>query len=117
MKQIQIVRASDNLVVASHVLQTESAWEAMVGLLKHRCLQENEGMLIATSGAIHTLFMRFAIDVVFLNRDLAVKKIYHSLKPFRFTWHHFGTSAVLELPAGRCERLGIQKKDRLQICR
>lgn len=87
-----------------------------MGLLNRSELGEEEGLLLKTSGSIHTFFMRFAIDVVFLDGDFRVKRIYHSLKPFRFTWSHWGTRWVLELPAGRCERVGLSLKEVLTIC-
>ena len=70
------------------------------------------GMLIRPTWSVHTAFMRFAIDVVFLDADLTVVKIANSLRPWRTAFRRRAHQA-LELPAGECERLGIGVGDRL----
>ena len=82
------------------------------GLLGRAELHSGHGMLLRPSWSVHTAFMRFAIDVVFLDADLTVVKIAHSLWPWRtaFRWRAY---QALELPAGECERLGIRVGDRL----
>jgi uncharacterized membrane protein (UPF0127 family) len=82
------------------------------GLLGHRDLLRGQGMLIRPTWSVHTAFMRFAIDVVFLDEDLTVLKIVRQLRPWRATARWRAHSA-LELRAGECERLGIEVGDRL----
>lgn len=78
----------------------------MKGLLGRRGLEPGEGMLLRPAGSIHTAFMRFAIDVVFLDRELRVLEVVPRLPPWR-TAACRGAKAVLELGAGEAERLGI----------
>ena len=82
------------------------------GLLRRRGLPGGEGLLLRPASSIHTLFMRFPIDVVFLDRELVVRKVVPEVRPWRLA---FGlrSHAVLELPAGECERRGIARGDRL----
>ncbi len=82
------------------------------GLLGRTELRSGEGMLIRPTWSVHTAFMRFAIDVVFLDADLTVVKIADRLRPWR-TAHGWRAHQALELPAGECERLGIRVGDRL----
>jgi uncharacterized protein len=82
------------------------------GLLGRRQLSRGEGMLIRPTWSVHTWFMRFAIDVVFLDADLTVLKIADRLRPWRAAFRRSAHQA-LELPAGECERLGIRVGDRL----
>ena len=74
-------------------------WQRMRGLLGRDGLEPGEAMLFPRCGSVHTLFMRFDIDVVYMDADRRVKKITPGLKPWRFSgcW---GADATLELPAG-----------------
>src|SRR6266511_1409173 len=82
------------------------------GLLGRRELPGGEGLLLRPASSIHTLFMRFPIDVVFLDRELVVRKVVPEVRPWRLAFG-LGSRAVLELPAGECERRGIAPGDRL----
>jgi hypothetical protein len=84
----------------------------MRGLLGRRGLAPGEGMLITRSGSIHTAFMRFPIDAVFLDRDLRVRKIVAAMPPFRVAAAR-GARQVLELAAGEAGRAGIEPGRRL----
>src|SRR5215204_6485772 len=79
----------------------------MKGLLGRRSLESGEGLLLRPAGSVHTAFMRFAIDVVFLDRDMNVLHVAPRLSPWRAAMAR-GAKAVLELPAGECERRGIE---------
>jgi hypothetical protein len=84
----------------------------MRGLLGRKSLTRGQGLLIRPTWSIHTWFMRFAIDVVFLDRELRVLKIKQQLRPWRAAARWRAHSA-LELPAGECGRLRLQVGDRL----
>jgi uncharacterized membrane protein (UPF0127 family) len=84
------------------------------GLLGRRELLPGEGLLLRPSGAVHTCFMRFAIDVAFLDRDLVVVEVVQRLRPWRLAARR-GARAVLELAAGECARRGIEPGSRLVI--
>ena len=85
------------------------------GLLGRRELGEDEGMLLAT-GAIHTSFMRFAIDVAFLDRNLVVVRTIDAMKPWRMAWQRHA-HAVVELPSGALRRAGVQTGERMSLVR
>lgn len=86
----------------------------MRGLLGRRGLDPGEGLLLRPAPAIHTWFMRFPIDAVFLDRDLRVLATRERLAPWRFASCR-RASATLELPAGECDRRGIRPGDRLSM--
>lgn len=85
------------------------------GLLGRRELGDDEGMLLAT-GAIHTSFMRFPIDVAFLDRNFVVMRTIGTMKPWRVAWQR-RAHAVIELSAGALERAGVQSGDRVSLVR
>ena len=84
----------------------------MRGLLGKRGLDRGEGILLQPAGSIHTMFMRFTIDVVFLDGENRVLSIEPDLKPWRSARAR-GSKAVLELPAGRAADVGLRVGDHL----
>jgi uncharacterized protein len=84
------------------------------GLLGRARLQSGEGLLIRPTSAIHTCFMRFPIDAVFLDRDLVVLRAVSDVGAWRVAGCR-RARAVLELAAGEIRRRGIQPGDRLQF--
>jgi hypothetical protein len=86
----------------------------MKGLLGRKGLDAGEGLLIRPASSIHMFFMRFPIDAVFLDRDLAVRKVVAGLKPWRIAFAR-GAKSVVELSAGEAARRGIGPGDRLSV--
>lgn len=81
-------------------------WQRAIGLLGRRALAADEALLIRPCSSIHTFGMRFAIDVVFLDRAGVVLALHPALPPWR-TARCRGAQAVLELAAGGAARAGI----------
>lgn len=88
------------------VQYTEYVWERLRGLLWSPPLSERNALWISPCNSIHTCFMSYPIDVVFLSRSGVVSKIKRELPPWSWAacW---GASAVLELCAGSVSRLGL----------
>ena len=86
----------------------------MRGLLGRSGLDPAEGLLIKPTNSVHMFFMRFPIDVVFLDRDMVVRKVVETLRPWRMTACR-GARAALELPAGAAGRRGIAVGERLVL--
>jgi uncharacterized membrane protein (UPF0127 family) len=86
----------------------------MRGLMGRRGLPAGEGLLISPAPAIHTAFMRFPIDALFLDREMRVLDIVAGLRPWRFASERKARS-VLELAAGECARRGVEAGDRLEL--
>ena len=88
----------------------------MRGLLGRSHLPAGEGVWLAPAGSIHTHFMRFAIDAVFLDAELRVLDVRSGLRPWRMARRR-GAKSVLELRAGEAERRGIAVGDVLALGR
>ena len=106
------LQRQDGRVVCEHLLVAARPLRRMRGLLGRTGLPEGEGILLRPAGSVHTFFMRFAIDVVFLDRDLVVVGIEPELAPWR-TAGRRGAKSVVELASGECERRGLLVGDRL----
>jgi len=100
--------------VCERCLLAETALTRMKGLLGRRNLPPDEGILLKPASSVHMAFMRFAIDAVFLDRDLRVVKIAADLKPWRVAGAR-GAKSCLEIAAGEAARRGLSVGDRLAV--
>ena len=107
-----IVNLTRGNVVCEQVVIADRARRRMRGLLGRRSLPPGEGMLLQPSPSIHTSFLRFPIDVVFLDRNLRVIKLVEHLPPWHAASAIDGRSA-LELAAGEIVRRNVQVGDQL----
>ena len=105
MPQVALANG-DSEVVCEHCLLAETALARLRGLLGRSGLSSGEGMLLRPASSIHTAFMRFPIDAVFLDRGDRVLKVAPELSPWRMAACK-GARAVLELPAGEAQRRGL----------
>jgi uncharacterized protein len=104
----QIALANDDgTVVCERCLLAETPLARLRGLLGRSGLPSGEGLLLRPAGSIHTAFMRFAIDAVFLDATDRVVKVASALRPWRAAACR-GARAVLELPAGEAARRGLR---------
>lgn len=87
----------------------------MVGLLSTREVLPGEGLLIERTQSIHMFFMRYPIDVVFFDKELRVRRLVGSIKPWRVVLWARGARDCLELRAGALEGTGTQVGDQLEI--
>jgi uncharacterized membrane protein (UPF0127 family) len=97
---------ADGRVVCPALSVADTARTRMKGLLGRRSLGDGEGLLLRPAGSIHTAFMRFPIDAVFLDADMRVLRVASNLQPWRLAAQR-GAKAVVELPAGAAEGMGL----------
>jgi uncharacterized membrane protein (UPF0127 family) len=108
------LRREGGPVVCDRCVLADRPWTRMRGLLGRKELAADEGILLSPASSIHTWFMRFPIDVVFLGSDLTVLGVREAVRPWRMKgWR--GARFVLELPGGACARHAIRPGDRLAL--
>ena len=103
---------SNDVVICERCLVADGPLVRMRGLLGRRDLPPEEGILLQPASSVHTWFMRFPIDVVFLDREMSVVRVVPRLGPWRWVARR-RAAAVLELAAGESERRGIEVGHRL----
>jgi uncharacterized protein len=111
--RIRLTR-EDGRVVCEQVLVAARPLRRMRGLLGRADLPAGEGILLRPASSVHTFFMRFPIDVVFLDRDGVVLGVEPDVAPWRLAGRR-GAKAVVELAAGESARRGIAVGDRLAL--
>jgi uncharacterized protein len=85
------------------------------GLMLTESLQDGEGLVIDPCSSIHTFFMRFPIDVLYVGTDGTVVLVDEAMKPWRFGPVFTGARWVLELPEGSIRSSNTEPGDMLVI--
>jgi uncharacterized membrane protein (UPF0127 family) len=111
----RLINETKGTVVAEDVRLADGIWSRFWGLMGRKNLPEGAGLLLTPSFSIHTAFMRFAIDVVFLNRSLRVVKVAPTVRPFRATMAFRGGHSALELNAGVAAKAHVEAGDQLAM--
>lgn len=103
--------ATRNVVLSDRTRIADTMVTRFVGLLSSKGLGAGEGLWIEPCNSIHTWFMRFTIDALFLDKQGNVVKIASRMKPWKLTKIAFKARGVLELPEGTIEKTGTQVGD------
>jgi uncharacterized membrane protein (UPF0127 family) len=98
-----VINVTRGEMVCERAALAERPLARMRGLLGRRFLSPGEGLLLSPAPSIHTAFMRFPIDAIFLDRDDVVVRVVEGLAPWRMASAR-GARSVLELPAGEGAR-------------
>jgi uncharacterized membrane protein (UPF0127 family) len=101
-------------VVCERCVVADKPWSRMRGLLGRSELPAGEGILLRPCGSVHTMFMRFPIDVVFCDRELRVLSVVPGLRPWRFAGKR-GTKVTIELRAGEAATRGVGAGAQLRV--
>jgi len=111
----RVTNTTRDTIVGDSVELADTSMKRMFGLLGRRGLDAGGGLWIKPSSGVHTFGMAFKIDVVGLDRDLKVIKMWRCLVPFRVTSVSMKMKSVLELPCGAISLAQMQVGDQLQI--
>ncbi|WP_428897944.1 DUF192 domain-containing protein [Parelusimicrobium proximum] len=87
-------------MLATTVETAASFSSRLLGLMGRKSMKHDSAMLLRPCNSIHTCFMRFDIDVVFLDKDNKVVYLREEMKPWRMTPLIISAKSVLELPGG-----------------
>ncbi len=108
-----MVNETRDSIIAERADLATRAFDRMKGLLGRDRLEPGCGLVIEPCTSIHTFFMRFAIDVLFIDRNGEVIRTYESLPPWRITRVHSKAKSVIELPTGMLSQTGTRPGDRI----
>lgn len=102
-------------VLGDRIGVADTTLTRFVGLMGRGSLAPGHGLLIRPSNGVHTLWMRFSIDVLLLDREYRVLSAYRNLRPFRLTSINWKASSALELPSGTIAVSNTQLGDQLEL--
>ncbi len=97
---MRIINQTRNAVIAEQAEVADTALSRLKGLLGRESLPAGQGLVITDCRSIHMLFMRFAIDVIFVDRKDKAIGLVRNIKPFRFSPYFWRAAYCIELPPG-----------------
>jgi len=115
MRLVKLTNETRATLIGDSVEVADTSLSRMVGLLGRRSLAAGGGLWIRPSSGVHTVGMRFPIDVIGLDKTFKVIKLWKNLVPYRVTSLSWAMHSVIELPSGRITETGVQIGDSLRI--
>ena len=115
--QAQAFNQTRQTYLARELALANTHWTRLRGLLgtSRSDFRNGCGLWIVPCRGVHTLAMRFAIDVVYLDRAQAVVHIEQDLRPWRFAPVRLQAASVLELPCQTIAGTGTAVGDKIEI--
>jgi uncharacterized membrane protein (UPF0127 family) len=100
-------------VIADAITVADTSLRRAIGLLRHKRLEQGAGLWIRPCSGVHTFGMSFAIDVIGLDKNMYVVRLWPGLRPNRMTAIYPSVRTVLELASGTISTSGISLGDQL----
>jgi uncharacterized protein len=101
-------------VLGDAINLADTSEKRRTGLLKHTHLDPGAGLWIVPCESVHTFFMKFTIDLVYVDRKHKVRKVRHTVPAWRLS-ACLTAHSILELPPGTVQQTGTQAGDQLEI--
>ena len=110
-----ILNTTKNTVIANKHTIADTFLTRMIGLLNKKTLPFDEALIISRCQSIHMLFMRFSIDVIFVDKSDHVVGLVERITPFRLSRIFFQSSYVVEVAQGIIEQTKTSVGDKIEI--
>ena len=115
MKQVAVHNKTRNIILAGEALVADTALTRLRGLLGRPPLENSQALIIRPSQGIHTFFMSYPIDAIYVGSEGQIVRCLEHLRPFRFAPISLRTRFVAEFPAGTLKRTGTRVGDRVEL--
>lgn len=112
---MKLLNKTTNKILVPKLEKAAGLWARTKGLLGRDHLPSDQALWILHCNAIHTFFMKFPIDVVFVDRQMIVRKVLPEVKPWRMTLPVLRARDVIELPAGFLNNNPIRVGEQLHV--
>ena len=112
---MKLMSRSNNTTLAENLVFADSFWSRAVGLLGKKSLPETEALWIRRCNSIHTFFMQFPIDVVFVDKTGRVHELRENVPPYRIIAPVWKASDTIEFKAGTVKKIGIKTGDEVHV--
>ena len=106
---------ADGTTVADSVELATGPWSRFCGLMFRRDLPDGHALVLRPCSSVHMFFMRFALDVVFVDGDGVVLRVLHDLRPWRASSFVRGARSAIELRASTARHFGIERGSVLRL--
>lgn len=112
--KVQVRNRTRGVALGLDIDVADTSAKRRTGLLKHERLEAGTGLWIVPCESVHTFFMKFAIDLVYLDKHHKVRKVRNAVPPWRLS-ACLSAHSILELPAGTAAETGTEVGDELAI--
>jgi uncharacterized membrane protein (UPF0127 family) len=112
---MKITNTGKNIVLADQARIADTFLTRLVGLLGRKALARGEALVLIPSNSIHSFFMRFCFDAIFLDQEKKVVGLLSGFKPFRISKIYFKACMTIELPYGTILASQTQPGDLIEI--
>ena len=114
--KIYTLKDEAGTIICNKMIVANKMFDRMKGLMFSIEMPDCDGFLIAPCNSIHTFFMLYRLDLLFLDKNFQVVKVIYGLSPWRITWMYFKAHQVLEMKAGTLKK-NIQSGEKFEaIC-
>lgn len=111
--KIKIINKRTGANIASRAKIAKSFLAKAVGLLLKKSFEHGEGLVFERCNGVHTLFLRFELDLIYVNKEKIVTKVIENFPKGKFSPFAFKASDLIELPAGTIKNTGTMIGDQL----
>jgi uncharacterized membrane protein (UPF0127 family) len=115
--QLTAINLTRGTILTEWARVAETPSTRMVGLLRDTTLAQGDGLWIVPCNSIHSFWMRFIFDAVFLDKKLRVVHLVREMKPWRISKIVFSAHSVLELPPGTISSSQTELGDQFEMRR
>ena len=112
---MKVTNTTKGTILAENAVLADNFFSRLTGLLGHKSLGSGQGMVLSPSTSIHSFFMRFTFDALFVDKNKRVIAAYPDFKPFRVSKVFWGDNITIELPAGTILNSRTQIGDELKL--
>jgi uncharacterized membrane protein (UPF0127 family) len=112
---MQAFNVTQQKMLARVLTVADTFLRSLMGLIGKSSLPEGNGLWILPCQSVHTFWMRFPIDLIFLDRQKTVIHLVEGMKPFRVSRHFTKASSVLELPVNVIRKTTTRVGDQIEI--
>lgn len=110
----KIINKTNNSCIASNAIVAKTFFQRLIGLISRDSISAEEALIFYGVSSIHMFFMRFPIDVLYLDKEMKVLKIKHSLLPWKMSYCP-GARITIELSAGKAKSTLVKAGDTLEF--
>lgn len=111
---MKVIHKKSQKVLGENIKEAKTFFDRLIGLMFIDRMNEMDGLMLDPCRSIHNCFVRFPIDVIFINKENEVVKVIRNFRPWRFSWIYFKAQKTLELPLGTLDET-VMPGDKLEI--
>lgn len=111
----QLKNITKSQILAKNVREARSLWSRTKGLIGSDTLPKEETLWISYCNSIHTFFMKYPIDVIFVDKNLRIKQVKFNVRPWSVLLPVWGATSVFEFESGKLDFTNLEVGDQLHV--